>query len=72
MPNAQYQARNGGVAYVGSPNHPGPYDGAIANNAGGVQRSRREAQHQERIDNHLTKVAVQNVIKNQLEAALPQ
>eukprot|EP00957_Ditylum_brightwellii_P071139 5407322-Ditylum_brightwellii.AAC.1 len=39
MPNAQYQAHNGGVAYVGSPNHPGPYDGTIANNAGGVQHS---------------------------------
>eukprot|EP00957_Ditylum_brightwellii_P036885 2793349-Ditylum_brightwellii.AAC.1 len=58
MPNAEYQTRNG------------PYDGTIANNAGCVQRSWREAQRQERIDNHLTEVAVQNVIKNQLELAL--
>eukprot|EP00957_Ditylum_brightwellii_P108831 8301489-Ditylum_brightwellii.AAC.1 len=63
IPNAQYQTRNGGIVYVASPNHPGPYDGTIANNAGGVQRSRHEAQHQDRIDNHLT--------ENQLEAALP-
>eukprot|EP00957_Ditylum_brightwellii_P150672 11472311-Ditylum_brightwellii.AAC.1 len=60
MPNAEYQTQNGGVVYITSPNHSGPYDGTIANNAGGVQRSQREAQHQEQIDNHLTEVAVQN------------
>ena len=26
MPNAEYQTRNGGVVYVASPSHPGPYD----------------------------------------------
>eukprot|EP00957_Ditylum_brightwellii_P128973 9838854-Ditylum_brightwellii.AAC.1 len=60
MPPADYTARNGGIAYVASPNNPGLYDGTIANNAGSVQRSRREAQHQQRLDNHLIELAVQN------------
>ena len=72
MPPADYTAQNGGIAYVASPTNPGPYDGTIANNAGSVQRSRREAQHQQRLDNHLIELAVQNVIKNMLGDALPR
>eukprot|EP00957_Ditylum_brightwellii_P047404 3600671-Ditylum_brightwellii.AAC.1 len=72
MPPADYTARNGGIAYVAYPNNPGPYDGTIANNAGSVQRSRREAQHQLCLDNHLIELAVQNVIKNMLGDALPR
>eukprot|EP00957_Ditylum_brightwellii_P208210 15356302-Ditylum_brightwellii.AAC.1 len=34
MPQADYTAQNGGIAYVELPNNPGPYDGTIANNAG--------------------------------------
>eukprot|EP00957_Ditylum_brightwellii_P114175 8704431-Ditylum_brightwellii.AAC.1 len=41
MPPADYTARNDGIAYVASPNNPGPYDGTIANNTGSVQRSRK-------------------------------
>eukprot|EP00957_Ditylum_brightwellii_P033652 2550983-Ditylum_brightwellii.AAC.1 len=72
MPPADYAARNGGIAYVVSPNNPGPYDSTIANNAGSVQRSQRGAQHQQRLDNHLIEQAVQNVIKNMLSEALPR
>ena len=72
MPPTQYAARNGGVAYVGSPNNPGPYDETIAANAGSVLRSRREAEHQQKIDNHLIEVAVKNVLKNMLGQALPK
>eukprot|EP00957_Ditylum_brightwellii_P080644 6133581-Ditylum_brightwellii.AAC.1 len=57
MPPSDYTARNGGIAYVASPNNQGPYDSTIANNAGSVQRSRREAQHQQRLDNHLIEQA---------------
>eukprot|EP00957_Ditylum_brightwellii_P059634 4526929-Ditylum_brightwellii.AAC.1 len=71
MPLADYTAQNGGIAYVASLNNPGPYDGTIANNAGSVQRSQREAQHQQCLDNHLIKLAVQNVIKNMLGDTLP-
>eukprot|EP00957_Ditylum_brightwellii_P158304 12049929-Ditylum_brightwellii.AAC.1 len=72
MPLADYSARNRGIAYVASPTNLRPYDGTIANNAGSVQRSRREEQHQQRLDNHLIELAVQNVIKNMLGDALPQ
>eukprot|EP00957_Ditylum_brightwellii_P164981 12561494-Ditylum_brightwellii.AAC.1 len=72
MPLADYTPQNGCIAYVASPNNPGPYDGTIANNAGSVQRSRREAQHQQRLDNHLIKLALQNVIKNMFGDALPR
>eukprot|EP00957_Ditylum_brightwellii_P116987 8923587-Ditylum_brightwellii.AAC.1 len=72
MPPADYTAQNGGIAYVASPNNPGPYDDTIANNAGSVQQSQSEAQHQQRLDNHLIEQAVQNVIKNMLGEALPQ
>eukprot|EP00957_Ditylum_brightwellii_P158201 12041892-Ditylum_brightwellii.AAC.1 len=72
IPPADYTARNRGIAYVASPNNPGSYDGTIANKAGSVQRSRREAQHQQCLDNHLIELVVQNVIKNMLGDALPQ
>eukprot|EP00957_Ditylum_brightwellii_P078523 5970446-Ditylum_brightwellii.AAC.1 len=72
MPPADYTARNRGIAYVTSPNNLGPYGGTIANNAWSVQRSRREAQHQQRLDNNLIEQAVQNVIKNMLGDALPR
>eukprot|EP00957_Ditylum_brightwellii_P116988 8923588-Ditylum_brightwellii.AAC.1 len=39
MLSADYTARNGGIAYVASPNNLGPYDGTIANNTGSFQRS---------------------------------
>eukprot|EP00957_Ditylum_brightwellii_P176893 13474143-Ditylum_brightwellii.AAC.1 len=57
MPPADYTARNVGIAYVASPNNPGPYNSTIANNAGSVQQSQREAQHQQRLDNHLIEQA---------------
>eukprot|EP00957_Ditylum_brightwellii_P054434 4124232-Ditylum_brightwellii.AAC.1 len=57
MPPAEYATRNGGNAYAASPKNPGPYDSTIANNAGSVQRSQREAQHQQRLDNHLIEQA---------------
>eukprot|EP00957_Ditylum_brightwellii_P134738 10272381-Ditylum_brightwellii.AAC.1 len=57
MPPADYTARNRGIAYVASPNNLGPYDGTIANNAGSVQRSQREAQHQQHLDSHLIEQA---------------
>eukprot|EP00957_Ditylum_brightwellii_P181292 13810581-Ditylum_brightwellii.AAC.1 len=57
MSPADYTAQNKGIAYVASPNNLGPYDGTIANNAGSVQQSQREAQHQQHLDNHLIKQA---------------
>eukprot|EP00957_Ditylum_brightwellii_P173308 13194078-Ditylum_brightwellii.AAC.1 len=72
MPPAEYAARNKGNAYAASPNNPKPYDGTIANNAGSVQQSQREAQHQQRLNKHLIEQAVKNVIKNMLGEALPR
>eukprot|EP00957_Ditylum_brightwellii_P108112 8247730-Ditylum_brightwellii.AAC.2 len=39
MPPADYAVRNGGIAYVASPNNPGLYDVTIANKAGSVHEA---------------------------------
>ena len=64
MPPAKYAAQNGGSVYEASPINPGPYDDTIVNNAGSVQRSRREAHHQQRLENHLIEQATQKIIEN--------
>eukprot|EP00957_Ditylum_brightwellii_P009915 748227-Ditylum_brightwellii.AAC.1 len=71
MPIVQYTARTGGVAYVDSPSSPGAYDATIANNAGQVMLSHREAEHKQCVDNHMIKKAVKNIIKIMLDEVLP-
>eukprot|EP00957_Ditylum_brightwellii_P098407 7497619-Ditylum_brightwellii.AAC.1 len=71
MPAAKYTARNGGIVYTATPNHPGTYDGTIADNAGCVQQSRCEAEHKQHVDGHMIEQAVQNIIKTMLTEALP-
>eukprot|EP00957_Ditylum_brightwellii_P143086 10902228-Ditylum_brightwellii.AAC.1 len=71
MPVAHCAARNGGVAYTATPNHPGTYDMTIAANVGRVMQSRHEAEHKQRVDDHMIEQAVKNIIKIMLAEALP-
>eukprot|EP00957_Ditylum_brightwellii_P119455 9114104-Ditylum_brightwellii.AAC.1 len=71
MSVAKYNARNGGITYTATPNHLGMYDGTIAANAGCVQQSHCEAEHKQRVDDHMIEQAVQNIIKIMLTEALP-
>eukprot|EP00957_Ditylum_brightwellii_P077456 5885377-Ditylum_brightwellii.AAC.1 len=53
MSTAKYTTRNEGVAYTATPNHPGTYDSNIAANAGRVQQNWQEAEHKQRVDDHM-------------------
>eukprot|EP00957_Ditylum_brightwellii_P048249 3662036-Ditylum_brightwellii.AAC.2 len=71
MSVSQYTTRTEGVTYVDSPNHPGVYDATVANNSGQVMLSCREAEHKQRVDNHMIKKAVKNIIKIMLDEVFP-
>ena len=69
MPPAQYLMRTGQAFIV--PDNPGAYDDDIGNNSGAIARARGEAKHKEAVRAYKTCRAVEAVVRNQLQRALP-
>ena len=69
MPPVQYRLRSGQDFVV--PDNPGPYDESIGGNSGPIARARGEAIHKEAVRAYKTCRAVEAVVRNQLQRALP-
>ena len=71
MPPATYDPRAGNTPYQVIAQDPGAYDTTIDSKASNATRAKLEAEHMELRNEYLISQAVQTMVKNQLQKALP-